>query len=91
MAALVSGLRDDARLREKYESRLAGKTDILLAVIADRIDEVLTVLTGSDRRDSIAGMLMNQTPPEEAKPVMAFDTVEEFMEYRYGEKTWQRL
>lgn len=85
VAALVSGLRDDARLVKKYENRQAGQRDILLAVIADRLGVLTSAMAGTKMPDSITEVLLNMEP-EKKTNVMAFDTPEAFYIARYGKE-----
>ena len=89
VAALVSGLREGSRLRVKYGDQKANRTDVLLAVIADRRDELLVVLAGTDKRTSLAAELLSYHP-EKKSNVMTFNSVDDFYKYRYGGgETWQ--
>ena len=91
VAVLVFGLRDDSRLRMKYEKRASGR-DILLGIIADRITALTAALTGAKMGDPIARKLAGLEPEEKKTNVMPFENSDDFYEARYGKggTPWQR-
>lgn len=66
----------------KYEGTKAGKTDILLAIIADR----LAALSGAKDIKPIAESLLGVEPVKKKTTVKAFDTPEDFFKVRYGKE-----
>ena len=75
VATLVSGLRDDSRLYMRVNDAKASAKDTLLAIVADRIGQVLEVLTGSEV-PRVTDVLFGIEPDS---PLYGYDSGEDFM------------
>lgn len=51
VATLASGLRDDSRIKLKLNKQRVSNTDLLLAVIADRLGLILSVFSGEEPKE----------------------------------------
>ena len=83
VATLAAGLREDARINKKRTGAPCSTEMILLASIADRIGGLAASLCGGQVPPSILDSILGREEANKSE-VMAFDTPEEFMKYRYN-------
>lgn len=82
LATLAAGLGDNSRTKMKIMGRQAGTTELLLAMIADKLSTLIWFqtedgLNGENRPKSVLSFLLGETEP---KPEEGFETGEEFEE-----------
>lgn len=82
VAVLVFGLRDDSRLVQKDSGVKASQEELLLAHIADRLSLILKMWGAKCEFDSLLELLSDR---EKEKPLMSFDSGEDFRAY------WDRI
>lgn len=79
VATLAAGLRDDSRIRLKQNKQRVSNTDLLLAVIADRLGLILSMYSGEPLEDYFTTSVFEEgVLPEKKSAVQKFATVEEF-------------
>lgn len=83
VAAFSVGLRENSRIKQKVNGISTSTETLLMATIADRLGLILTALTGQDSPPSIAKSILGISDDKESN-VKAYDSVEDFMEERYG-------
>lgn len=83
VAAFSVGLRENSRIKQKINGMSTTTETLLMAAIVDRLGLILAALTGQDSPPSIAKSILGISDDKESN-VKAYDSVEEFMEERYG-------
>lgn len=79
LAILASGLRADSRIRMKISGTRAKSEDILLALIHDRIMDVLRCITGSKEDPTYLFDRLAKTGPKKTE---GYSSPEEYEEAR---------
>lgn len=83
VATLASGLRDDSRIKLKQNKQRVSNTDLLLAVIADRLGLILSGLSGVPVNEFfVDGVFEDVKIPKKKSNVMQFSSAEEFEKAR---------
>lgn len=79
VATLASGLRDDSRIKLKLNKQRVSNTDLLLAVIADRLGLILSVFSSTPLEEFfVDGVFEDIQVQKKKSEVVQFKTVEEF-------------
>lgn len=87
VATLSAGLRDNTRIQEKMRgAKMPGDASFLLAMIMDRVTDILVFLGAYEegkRPASALDMLLGELPKkEEKKGIQTFDSPDSFDEAR---------
>ena len=83
VATLAAGLRDDSRIKLKLNKQRVSNTDLLLAVIADRLGLLLSVYSGEPLKEFFIDSVFEDLQVQKKESdVMQFNSVEAFEEAR---------
>lgn len=79
VATLAAGLRDDSRIKLKMNKQKVSNTDLLLAVIADRLGLLVSVFNGVPVEEFFIDSVFDDiSVPKKKSNVEHFDSIEAF-------------
>lgn len=90
IAVLVSGLRENSRLYHAISGGISISDNTLLAVIADRLSEVLWAgfsKKGAPQPKQLVNVILGEQKKKPAKSIYHVSkSIDEFMKLRYGKE-----